>query len=142
VGENGRRGPVFDPHSPDLSPERAYRLYAQLRSGCPVSRGEQYGGYWAVSRAVSDHRFPPIDYDPPERSAFRRLIAPLTSGAAAKAMEPRIRATVNRLVDGFVDRGSAELVEELAIPLPLDVITQLYGLEARQGATSACAGCP
>lgn len=154
MGENGQRGPVFDPHSPDLSPERAYRLYAELRSGCPVSRGEKYGGYWAVSRyadvkavasdhatysstggvyvpAVSDHRFPPIDYDPPEHSAFRRLIAPLTSGAAAKAMEPRIRATVNELVEGFVDRGSAELVEELAIPLPLDVITQLYGLEAR-----------
>jgi cytochrome P450 len=155
VGENGQSGPVFDPHSPDLSPERAYRLYAEMRSGCPVSRGEQYGGYWAVSRyadvkavasdhttysstggvyvpPVSDHRFPPIDHDPPEHAAFRQLIAPLTSGAAAKAMEPRIRATVDRLVDGFVARGSAELVEELAIPLPLDVITQLYGLGPEQ----------
>ena len=155
MGENGQRGPVFDPHSPDLSPEHAYRLYAELRSGCPVSRGEQYGGYWAVSRyadvkavasdhatysstggvyvpAVSDHRFPPIDYDPPEHAAFRKLIAPLTSGAAAKAMEPHIRATVDRLIDGFVGRGSAELVEELAIPLPLDVITQLYGLGPEQ----------
>ena len=146
-----RTCPVFDPHSPDLSPENAYALYDQLRTGCPVSRGESYGGYWSLSRyedvraaaldhatysstggvylpAVSDSRFPPIDYDPPEHAGFRTLIAPLTSGAAAKAMEPKIRATVDRLVDAFIDRGSAELVEELAIPVPLDVIMQLYDL--------------
>jgi cytochrome P450 len=146
---------VFDPHSPDLSPEHAYRLYGQLRERCPVGRGERYGGYWVVSRyadvkavaldhqtfsstggvylpPVSDHRFPPIDYDPPEHGRFRSPIAPLTSGAAAKAMQPRIRASVNRLVDAFVDRGRAELVSELAIPLPLEVITELYGLEPEQ----------
>jgi cytochrome P450 len=147
--------PVFDPHAPDLSPERAYQLYEQLRADCPVSRGEAYDGYWTVSRyadvkavasdhdlysstggvyvpAVSDHRFPPIDYDPPQHAGFRRLIAPLTSGAAAKAMQPYIRATVKELVDAFVDRGSAELVSELATPLPLHVITQLYGLGPEQ----------
>ena len=69
MGENGQRGPVFD-----------HATYSST------------GGVYLP--AVSDHRFPPIDYDPPEHSAFRRLIAPLTSGAAAKAMEPRIRATV------------------------------------------------
>jgi cytochrome P450 len=143
--------PVFDPHSPDLSPDRAHALYAELRSQCPVSRGEDYGGYWSLSRyadvraaaldhetyssaggvyvpAVSDSRFPPIDYDPPEHAGFRTLIAPLTSGAAAKAMEPKIQASVGALVDRFIERGSAELVEELAVPLPLDVITQLYDL--------------
>ncbi|MGH3438306.1 MAG: cytochrome P450, partial [Sciscionella sp.] len=92
----------FDPHSPDLSPERAYELYAQLRAQCPVSRGDRYGGYWTFTRyadvraaamdphtysstggvyvpAVSDNRFPPIDYDPPEHRQFRALIGPLTS---------------------------------------------------------------
>lgn len=146
--------PVFDPHSPDLTPDRAYELYAELRSRCPVSHGDKYGGYWAVSRyddvravasdaarfsssggvyvpAVSEHRFPPIDFDPPEHARFRRLIAPLTSAAAAKAMEPKIQATVDRMVDAFIDEGHAELIEQLAIPLPLDVITQLYGLGPR-----------
>ncbi|WP_308259034.1 cytochrome P450 [Pseudonocardia sp. H11422] len=145
----------FDPHAPDLSPARAYELYADLRAQCPVARGESYGGYWAVSRyddvravaldhetysstggvyvpAVSDNRFPPIDHDPPEHAGFRALIAPLTSGAAAKAMEPKIQATVDRLVDTFIDRGRAELVDELSTPLPLDVITQLYDLDAEQ----------
>ncbi|HEV7727721.1 MAG: cytochrome [Modestobacter sp.] len=147
----GAQCPVFDPHSPDLTPERAYELYEELRSSCPVSRGEQHGGYWALSRyddvraaamdharfsstggvyvpAVSEHRFPPIDYDPPQHGAFRKLIAPLTSAAAAKRMEPAIQATVDALVDGFIGAGRAELVEQMAIPLPLDVITQLYGL--------------
>lgn len=151
----GSTCPVFDPHSPDLSPERAYALYDELRTSCPVSRGENHGGYWSLSRyedvraaaldhetysstggvylpPVSDSRFPPIDYDPPEHAGFRELIAPLTSGAAAKAMEPMIRGSVEAMVDGFVDRGSADLVEELAVPLPLDVITHLYGLDPQR----------
>lgn len=151
----GSTCPVFDPHSPDLSPERAYALYDELRTSCPVSRGENHGGYWSLARyadvraaamdhdtysstggvylpPVSDSRFPPIDYDPPEHAGFRELIAPLTSGAAAKAMEPMIRGSVEAMVDGFVDRGSADLVEELAVPLPLDVITHLYGLDPQR----------
>ena len=150
-GRPAERCPVFDPHSPDLTPDRAYELYAELRTTCPVSRGEEHGGYWALSRyadvkatamdhdrfsstggvyvpAVSTHRFPPIDHDPPEHGRFRALIAPLTSPAAARRMEPAIQATVDQLVDRFIDTGRAELVEELAVPLPLDVITQLYGL--------------
>lgn len=142
---------VFDPHSPDLTPERAYELYEQLRSQCPVAHGNKYGSYWSIARyddvkavaadherfsstggvyvpAVSEHRFPPIDVDPPEHAVFRKLIAPLTSPAAAKQLEPAIQATVDRLIDGFIDLGSAELVDQMAIPLPLEVITQLYGL--------------
>ena len=149
--------PQFDPHDPDLSPDRAYALYGELRERCPVARGERHGGYWAVSRyedvravaldhatysstggvyvpPVSDNRFPPIDHDPPEHAGFRALIAPLTSGAAAKRMEPKIQATVDRLVDAFVGRGRAELVEELSTPLPLDVLTQLYDLGPEQAA--------
>jgi cytochrome P450 len=145
----------FDPHARDLSPEHAYELYAELRSRCPVSRGDKYGGYWTLSRyadvraaaldhgtyssaggvyvpAVSDSRFPPIDYDPPEHAKFRKLIAPLTSAAAANRMEPKIQATVDRLVDAFIDKGEAELVDGLATPVPLDVITQLYDLGPEQ----------
>ena len=130
---------VFDPHSPELTPDRAYELYSDLRATCPVARGEKYGGYWALSRyddvkaaamdhkrfsstggvyvpAVSEHRFPPIDFDPPEHANFRKLIAPLTSSAAAKQMEPAIQATVNRLIDSFIVTGRAELVEQMSIP--------------------------
>jgi cytochrome P450 len=141
----------FDPHSPDLTPEYAYDLYADLRSTCPVSHGDDYGGYWSLARyedvheaavdherfssaggvyvpAVSEHRFPPIDYDPPEHAVFRKLIAPLTSASAARRMEPTIQQMVDRLVDAFIDNGRAELVEDLAIPLPLEVVVGLYGL--------------
>ncbi|MCW2959430.1 MAG: putative cytochrome, partial [Solirubrobacterales bacterium] len=143
--------PCFDPHSPDLTPEYAYDLYADLRSTCPVSHGDDYGGYWSLARyedvheaavdherfssaggvyvpAVSEHRFPPIDYDPPEHAVFRKLIAPLTSASAARRMEPTIQQMVDRLVDAFIDNGRAELVEDLAIPLPLEVVVGLYGL--------------
>lgn len=145
----------FDPHSPHLSPQHAYELYARLRSQCPVSHSSHYGGYWSVARyddvravacdhetfsstggvyvpPVSDHRFPPIDFDPPEHTKFRRLIAPLTSLAAARRMEPYIEATAHRLIDKFINDGSAELVEDMALPLPLDVITRLYGLGPQQ----------
>ncbi|MPZ67763.1 MAG: cytochrome P450 [Pseudonocardiaceae bacterium] len=145
----------YDPHSRDLSPEYAYDLYQNLRSKCPVSHDDKYGGYWTLSRyedvraaamdhetysstggvyvpPVSDNRFPPIDYDPPEHEGFRKLIAPLTSAKAAKQMEPAIQATVDRLVDAFIDAGQVELVEALSVPVPLDVITQLYDLGPQQ----------
>jgi cytochrome P450 len=141
----------FDPHSPDLTPDHAYELYDRLRAECPVSREEAHGGYWSIARyddvravacdharfsstggvyvpPVSEHRFPPIDYDPPEHVTFRKLIAPLTSAAAARRMEPQIQQTTDRLVDAFIDQGRAELVEQLAVPLPLDTIIQLYRL--------------
>ena len=144
--------PRFDPHSPALTPEHAYDVYTRLRRECPVSHGDAHGGFWSISRyedvravacdharfsstggvyvpPVSAHRFPPIDYDPPEHTTFRKLIAPLTSAVAARRMEPRIQASADRLVDAFADRGHAELVEELAVPLPLDVIIKLYRLE-------------
>lgn len=142
---------VFDPHSSRLTPEHAYALYAHLRSTCPVSHADRHGGYWALARyadvravaldsarfsssggvyvpAVSEHRFPPIDYDPPEHANFRKLIAPLTSAAAAREMEPQIQAAVDRMIDEFIGDGRADLVERVAIPLPLEVITGLYGL--------------
>lgn len=142
---------AYDPHSPDLSPTRAYELYDELRSECPIARGDKYGGYWVLSRykdvkeaalnpvsfsstggvyvpAVSDSRFPPIDYDPPDHGKFRRLIAPLTNASAAKAMEPQIQVTIDALIDDFIGSGHAELVSQFAVPLPLEVISLLYGL--------------
>lgn len=145
---------LYDPHSRDLSPENAYNIYSNLRSECPVSRGDKYGGYWVISRyldvksiamdpstysstggvyvpAVSDNRFPPIDYDPPDHEKFRQLIAPLTNASAAKAMEPVIQQNIDSLIDKFITNGSAELVSELAVPLPLEVISLLYGLDEK-----------
>jgi cytochrome P450 len=142
---------VYDPHAEGLTPERAFDLYARLRAQCPVARNDAHGGYWAISRykdvraaagdyrrfssaggnfvpPISDFSFPPIEHDPPEHGKFRDLISPLTSAAAATEMEPRIQATVDGLIDRMLEKGSAELIEDFALPLPLDVITQLYDL--------------
>ena len=53
---------VFDPHSPELTPDRAYELDSHLRATCPVARGEKYGGYWAFSLGYDDVKAAATDH--------------------------------------------------------------------------------
>jgi cytochrome P450 len=60
--------------------------------------------------------------------ANRELLSrPFTPGRL-RGYEPMIRRYSDLLIDRFVDRGSVELVAELAYPLPALVISDLMGL--------------
>ena len=43
-------------------------------------------------------------------------------------LRPRIEELADELLDGVVDRGSMELVDEFAFPLPITVIAELLGI--------------
>lgn len=45
-----------------------------------------------------------------------------------RALQPRIQEITDRLIDGFAEHGRADLVGQLAWPLPLRVICELIGL--------------
>jgi cytochrome P450 len=63
--------------------------------------------------------------DPPEHSRQRKLVNRAFTPAKIAALDPMIRATAEDLVDGFAARGSADIVGELGVPLPITVIARL-----------------
>jgi cytochrome P450 len=67
--------------------------------------------------------------DPPDHSRLRRLVGKAFTARRLEQMREGVRDLVNRLLDDMVARGdSADLVEELARPLPVTVICDLLGV--------------
>ena len=60
-----------------------------------------------------------------------RMRAPLQkalSPTRVRTMEPFIRETANRLIDGFLNDGRAEIISQFAYPLPLEIILNILGI--------------
>ncbi len=141
----------FDHHAPDFNRTK-YRLYRTMRRECPVAHSAAHGGYWLLSRyddvfrvARDDRTFSsarevvvpptnvgrliPLQSDPPELERYRGLLIPFFSPRALKGLEPFILEVVDRSIDGFIERGEAEVVTELANPVPSSTTMQLLGLD-------------
>ncbi|MET7993310.1 cytochrome P450 [Amycolatopsis sp. NPDC005232] len=67
--------------------------------------------------------------DPPDHSRLRRLVSKAFTARRLEQMREGVQTLVNDLLDGMVARGdSADVVEELARPLPVTVICDLLGV--------------
>ncbi|UQA90940.1 cytochrome P450 family protein [Streptomyces halobius] len=75
----------------------------------------------AVSRTL-------LATDPPDHGRLRKLAMKAFTPAAVARLEPRIREIAARLADALATRGSADLIEEFAVPLPIAVICELLGV--------------
>ena len=69
-----------------------------------------------------------IATDPPEHSRIRRAVAKDFTPPSTRALEPRIRARADELVDAMVCAGTLDAVKAIAEPLPVDVMAGLLGL--------------
>ncbi len=68
-----------------------------------------------------------IGTDDPLHTQRRKLIARRFTPKAVTTWEDHVRATVTELLDTVADRGEAEIVSELAAPLPAKIIGDLLG---------------
>ena len=64
----------------------------------------------------------------PEHRRRRALVNKAFTPRRIKTMEADVADLAHRLIDGFADRGEAELVSEFARPLPLTVIARAIGV--------------
>ena len=71
---------------------------------------------------------PPIDQDQPIHTWTRRLLLPWFSHARVAQYEPYTRDLCNRLIDGFVENGSADAAGDYARQIPVRVIALLLGV--------------
>ena len=102
--------------------------YDGMRERCPVAYSDFLG--WSVfrhqdvvrvlndpgtfSNAVSTHLSVPNGMDPPEHTAYRRIIEPYFHADKMAAFEPECRQIAAGLAASLVQRGQAELISEFA----------------------------
>lgn len=66
--------------------------------------------------------------DPPMHTKYRAILQNVFTPHAVRALEEPIRARVTRTIDAFVESGHADLVSELAVPVPIGVVSELLGV--------------
>jgi cytochrome P450 len=69
-----------------------------------------------------------IGADPPEHTRLRRLVSKAFTARRVEGLRPRVQEITDALLDRITPRGSAELVGEFALPLPVTVIGELLGV--------------
>jgi cytochrome P450 len=68
--------------------------------------------------------------DPPDHTRLRGLMAKAFTTRRIERLRPRVREIAGGLLDGIGARGGAELIRDLAVPLPVQVICELLGVPA------------
>ena len=85
-----------------------------------------------VPRAIPERNERPdaiTNIDPPEHGRVRRLVASAFTARRAEALRPRVREIAEELVDGMLAGGApANLVDAVAMPLPVIVICEMLGV--------------
>jgi cytochrome P450 len=66
--------------------------------------------------------------DPPDHTRLRRIVGKAFTARAVEEMRPRIAAIVDRMLDAVAPDGGADLVQALAFPLPVTVISDMLGV--------------
>ncbi|MFC7111171.1 cytochrome P450 [Nonomuraea rubra] len=151
--------PVSGPEHDDFDPEAAgsveesLAMYARLRSSCPVARSSRHGGFWALTRyadvaaAASDPvtfissvravvpsdprglRRPPLNYDAPAHTPYRRALDRTLQRARIDRLEPRLRAHAARELTPLVERGGGDIAQEFGAVFPAWVTTEWLNLD-------------
>lgn len=70
----------------------------------------------------------PIGADRPEHARYRRILDPMFAPRAVDKLEGSLRAQVGELIDRFASTGSCEVMKDLAVPYPTQVIMTMFGL--------------
>lgn len=69
-----------------------------------------------------------LNLDPPDHTRLRRLVTLAFTPSAIERLRPRIQQLVDDTLDRAADHGSIELVDDLAFPVPFQVISDLLDL--------------
>ena len=143
----------------DFAPDKDHPLdpfphYRRMRESAPVFHDEPSGSwhvfrYDDVQRVLTEHAVfssrmggddpsetgqlfaaSLISTDPPRHRQLRSLVTQAFTPRAVEALAPRISTLTDELLDGIASTGTADLIEELAYPLPVIVIAELMGIPA------------
>src|SRR6266851_7551865 len=147
----------FNPMDPEFLAD-PYPTYRRLRTEDPVHHSPL--DFWVLTRyedvvaVLRDPRFikeplvafvaarfgaavPPgvgvsmLDRDPPDHTRLRSLVSKAFTPRVVEGLRPRIQEIVDSLITRAEAAGSMDLIEELAYPLPVNVICEMLGVPVK-----------
>ncbi len=116
-------GSLFLTRHRDL--EAIYKDTTRFSSDKKVEFTPKYGD---GSMLFQHHTTSLVFNDPPLHTRVRRLIAGALNPRAIAEMEPGLIALVDRLLDDMQARGQADIVEDFASAIPIEVIGNLLAI--------------
>jgi cytochrome P450 len=69
-----------------------------------------------------------LNVDPPDHTRLRRLVSKAFTPKMVQSLRPRIEVLVGEALDAMASRGKADLISDLAFPLPFTVISEMLGM--------------
>jgi cytochrome P450 len=104
------------PEDAEMKPEVIERLVV-LAAGIPVDMNEM-----ASAKTIAAA-------DPPQHTRMRRIVSRGFTPPRIKEMATAISAIVDRCLTGIGDLPSFDVVERLAVPLPVEMICHILGID-------------
>src|ERR1700744_6158513 len=104
------------PPDVEMKPEVVERLMA-LAAGIPVDMAEM-----ASAKTIAAA-------DPPQHTRMRRIVSRGFTPPRIKEMATAIEEIVERCVAGIEDQPAFDVVERLAVPLPVEMICHILGID-------------
>lgn len=129
-----------------------YPWYQTMRANTPIAYNESYNSwsvfsYDAVQRVLTDyHDFSSqimgsgeglplgtslINSDPPRHRKLRSIVTQAFTPRTIAQLTPRITEIVKELLDKVAAKGTMDVMEDLAYPLPVIVIAELLGVPVK-----------
>ena len=105
--------------------EAIYKDTTRFSSDKKVEFAPKYG---AGSLLFQHHTTSLVFNDPPLHTRVRRLITGALNPRAISELEPSLIALVDRLLDRIEARGNADLIEDFASAIPVEVIGNLLAI--------------
>jgi cytochrome P450 len=144
---------TFNPMDPTFVAD-PYPTYRQLRAEDPVHHSPL--GFWVLTRyddvvaALRDPRLAKeaipafvaarfgapvpttalsmLDRDPPDHTRLRSLVSKAFTPRVVEGLRPRIQQIVDGLLTRAQEKGSMDVIEEFAYPIPVNVICEMLGV--------------
>ena len=66
--------------------------------------------------------------DAPYHTRVRKRLMPAFTPRALRALQPRVEAVVDEMLDSIAERGSCDLIRDLASALPVELIGDMLGI--------------
>ncbi len=136
-----------------------YPIFSVMRRFQPVAHIKRYGlwvvfNYEDAKRVLTDHATFSSDFsnvpgamagqreiaqniitsDPPMHTKLRGLVTRAFTARTVGNLEPRIAALTHEMLDAVIESGRMDLVDDLAYPLPVVVISEMLGIPAEDRA--------